>query len=170
MKKKVMISSIGSPAGISVVKLIDKAKYEVHGVNSSIPHVNESLVDFFHLVPRINDVNYIEEIKKLVLTHDIDIFVPTIQPDLNKVKELREFVDVLTVSNDVLNLLLDKELMYEFFEVNGLSSIVPKYRRINRNNYIKLDQLFDKPYILKPTKEHMGGQGFKSLIVEEEEN
>lgn len=168
MKKKIMVSSIGSPAGISVIKTINKNKYEVHGLNSSTPHVNVNDVDFFHLVPRISDVNYLKVIKKIVEEHEIDLFVPTIQPDLNIINKIREFVEVLTVNNYLLDVLLDKVETYKKLEKNGLSHIIPMYDKVEKNNYIKLNDTFEKPYIIKPSKEH-GGQGFKSIVITDEE-
>lgn len=86
--------------------------------------------DCFHIIPRVSEENYIDEIIRVCKEESISLIVPTIDTELLKLSEHRERIEKntsakLLLSNDkMINICRDKTNTQRFFEENGFG--VPK--------------------------------------------
>lgn len=106
--------------------------------------------DKSYLVSRILDDNYITEIVDICKKEDIHLIVPTIDTELYKLAENREYIEsntnakVLVSDIDVIKICRDKYKTQDFFEENGFD--VPRLidKEIIKNKDYKFP-LFIKP-------------------------
>lgn len=121
--------------------------------------------DKFKLIPRISDVSYIDEIISVSCEEKIDIIIPTIDTELEKLSENRKLIEertgakLLLSNEDVISICCDKNKTQKFFEENGFG--VP--RQI-KNNDIENDN-FEYPLFIKPEN---GSSSLNTFKIENE--
>lgn len=169
-RKKIFISSIGSPAGYGVVKaLLNTSNINIIGLDANEYCPFKDLVNKFYKVPKISDRNYLNELKKIIDFEGCDLFIPTIQPELYMIKELSKMSNVLSSDYNEIVRASNKKLIYELMIDNGLSIYVPKFTTFLSDQLITL-QTFKKigfpesPICIKPYTDH-GGINFKVINV-----
>ncbi len=85
------------------------------------------LCDKMHIVGRIDSKDYFGDSLKIIKKYDVDLVVPTIDPDLNvwanHVEKLQEFnCKVLISSPEVISVCQDKRLTNKFLTSNGFDT------------------------------------------------
>ncbi len=168
MTIKIIVSSIGSPAGYGVVKCLkDRPQFSVIGIDANPNCPGRDYVSEFYAVPKNSDINYLERIKEIIDRCGGDLFIPTIQPDLAKVGELNKMIRVLSSSEESIELCNNKNTVYERLKKQGLTDYVPRYCYIGANDSLDYDKINKLGYpgkaiCLKPASEH-GGLSFKII-------
>lgn len=168
-RKKVLISAIGSPAGQGVVEGInDLTDYIAIGMDSNSKCPIQNKVDNFYSMPRLSSSNYLKELRDLIDNKNIDILIPTIQPELKMIYKYNQIVSVLNSSQEKVNKVLDKINVYKILDENNLNEFIPEYKLFKQNESIS-KQIKEMGYpkkniCLKPAKEH-GGLTFKLINI-----
>lgn len=106
--------------------------------------------DKFYIVPRISDDSYIDEIINICKIENINLVVPTIDTELQKLSDNKELIElntdakVLISRAEVIKICRDKYNTQDFFEENGFG--VPKL--ITKEHIENKDYSF--PLFIKP--------------------
>ena len=106
--------------------------------------------DKFYLVPRISDDSYIDKIINICKIENINLIVPTIDTELQKLSDNKELIElntdakVLISRAEVIKICRDKYNTQDFFEENGFG--VPKL--ITKEHIESKDYSF--PLFIKP--------------------
>lgn len=103
------------------------------------------VADDYFGVPRVSDPNYIRELLRLSLLHDIKLIVPTIDTELLILSENIELfkinnIDIVISSHDKMQIFRDKRATHQFFEKYGINCA----KEYDKENY-KLP-MYLKPY------------------------
>ena len=128
----VLITSCGRR--VELVKTFIQAKQSL-GINGIIVGADMSnfapalyFCDKKELVPRLNDISYVDRLIEIINTHKINLVVPTIDTELqlladNKVKiEQTTGAKVMISSSEVIKICNDKFLTAKFFKDNGFET------------------------------------------------
>jgi len=165
MKNKVLVSAIGGPTGLGIIKaLCSDDDVFVIGLDMDSFCPVKKYVDKFITCPAINDSNYIDFVNKLIRENGVDLYFPTLQPELMHIEKI--CCSVASPQKSLIDLTLDKVKLYKYLQSENFESIIPDYVVINC--YEDLRMFYDKykllkrPICLKEVNGH-GGVGFKII-------
>lgn len=143
-------------------KLNIESKLIAADISNTAPAIY--FADKFYLIPRINEEGYIESIINICQKENINLIVPTIDTELKKLSENKEYIEnntsakVLVSDIKVINICRDKRNTQKFFEENGFG--VPKEYSLNDTD-VKL------PVFIKPIDGSSSINTFKVNTMEE---
>ncbi len=171
IRTNVLLLGAGGPAGINFIKSLREDKeidYKIIGVDCNKHHLEfiKPFVEYYELVPKNNNDEYLNSIQKIISKYDIN-FIHA-QPD-SEVKWLSEHRDLLNAKiflpdKDVIDIFQNKELSthYWYNTPYGLSSKVIRLTSNYREELSIAFAEFDKVW-LRATR-GAGGKG--SLLCE----
>lgn len=130
-------SSPTMPAAYELWKKIKERKIKIVGVDMTSDPSAKYLVDKFYKVPPAVDPTYVDVILDICKHEKVDIYMPTISAEVEKVAERKtEFEDLgvkLAISNlDSVRIANNKLLAYQTLEKAGIP--VPKYYGVHSVN------------------------------------
>lgn len=120
------------------VKLIEYFKEELHKENGIVIAVDCNptapalfAADHFEIVPRIDENDYVEQIKAICLKHNVQAILTLIDPELTLLAERkeefeREGIQVIVSKKEVVDICFDKYKTYQYVSEAGLDA-VPTY-------------------------------------------
>ncbi len=124
---KILISGIGGDLGQSIATIV-KQEYpgcEIFGIDSSDRHAGQFFCNHLSLSPLANDAGYMPYIENLILTHKIDLFIPSTEHELRQIlKSTNKTITDKVISCDVdsLEKCLDKLTTFQFLSSKGLKT------------------------------------------------
>jgi len=132
MNTNIMILSAGRR--VELIKHFKLARDKLN-VNGKILAVDASksapalyFADYFEIIPKISDDNYINSIIDVSKKYNISLIIPTIDTELIKLNENRELIESVTKaklflsSSKVIDICRDKINTYHFFVENGFGA------------------------------------------------
>ena len=174
MKKvSVLVTGIGGGShGEQIIKALKLSKilnFEIIGTDVSEITTGKKLVDHFYLVPYANDVNFKEEITKLIQKHDIKFIFHGSEPELRYFSENRAYFEEMGVghplnSKEIIKLCMNKHETFKFFEEKNIK--FGKYKKINSINDINEIDFF--PLVLK-TSTGSGGSANVNICFDRDD-
>lgn len=169
MKKKILITGIGCPGGVSIIQHIKfNTDCEIIGVDSNIEYcAAKKYVDTYYQVPKSDDKNFLKHIYKIIKKHNITNIISLVTSELNTfslVKEELENKNVKIYISDKDSIITssNKYLLYE-----KLKKIInlPKYVKTDIRNVISKLNEFNYPkneVCFKPLN-FDGARGFRVI-------
>ncbi len=151
-KKIVLVSGVGGPAGINIVRLL-KQKFgdnvELIGCDIDALAAGQNFVDEFLLCPRVSDeVAYRQWLEQIIEERKIALFIPTVDEELVPLAKFADTLNCFVVLSPVqtLQIASDKLASYKFVAEN-LPAHSPKHISLSEWNrdWSVEDFLFVKP-------------------------
>ena len=136
MKKKILVFPCGSEVALEIYKALQySTHFEIIGANSIDDHGKFIFENYVGGLPFFNDKNFIEELKKVINTKEIDILYPAMDSVIAFLKENEKELNVKVISPEIetTKLCLSKSVTYKKFK-NILP--IPKIFELNEiDNY-----------------------------------
>lgn len=162
----VLITGIGGGGvGEQLIKALRLSQHKYIIIGTDITPISKGFneVDSAYVVPRANDVNYIDELLKICKQHNIKALFPGSEPELkiislNKEKFEAAGCRVFINPGNVLDICLDKNKTVEFLKTNNFN--YPKSYTIKSIKDIDGITIF--PLVLKPS---IGGGGSMNVMI-----
>lgn len=162
--KKILITGCLGDIAISLSRILRKEGYtgEIIGADIRQEFYSSAFYDQSYILPKAEDKNYFSALEKLILTNEIQLFIPSTEQELAIVKALPEFmhtmnIKMLCIDKRILNICLDKLETARFFERNGIA--FPKTILVGDKNSLQI------PYIIKKRT----GRGSKEFHIVNDE-
>lgn len=120
------ITGVGGDVAQSIAKVIRESYGSAFIIGSDMGerHAGHLFVDVFKVLPAANSKNYIASVASIVEEFEIDILVPTSEPEieaLSKVSELALACKIITPGKKVVQICLDKFKTNKFMKSIGLA-------------------------------------------------
>lgn len=168
IKKNILVTGVGGPAGINICKLLSKEKkfFNIFGLDINSHSSGQFFSHQFFVGERVSDEKkYLKFMTDFINKNRINILVPTVAEELvlmNKLqKKIGEKVKIVVSSNFVLELCDQKDRLYKWMDEN-----FPEYM----GRWVRLDGKSriwkSETYFIKPVKGR-GSRGCR-LITEAE--
>ena len=114
---KILVTSAGGPAAIGVMKSLqnfDGGKNNHSIIATDITELSAGFLwaDKGFVVPKADDINYLYEIKKIILNNKIDVILPTGNLEIDKFESLSNMTNVFMSDSETIKLCNDK---WEFY-------------------------------------------------------
>lgn len=157
MIKNILVTGAGALLGQGILRLLNVSDFpkKVFTADPDPRSTGHWLGDCALTIPKASDVNYIGEIRKIVVDYKIDAILVGTDVELNKFSEVKDqffkdFNCIVLVSNEeVVNIANDKFLTAKFLEDNGFP--FPKsVMATNKDNLLKLKDEVGFPLFAKP--------------------
>jgi len=153
----VAITCIGSGISQSVINALRRSSFQVRTVGfGNQPYDYGALdCDVHEIVPSVHAPQYVDELIKKCLQHDVDILIPGLDDELlilaeNRHKINQTGLEILIADRDVIALCRDKERLG--FELNQRTdSFVPSFTAHNIMDAIRSGEI-SFPCVAKPRK------------------
>lgn len=170
----VLVTAVGGPTALGILRCLhNNDAVRLIGTDIQKYTAGTQLCDKVYCVPRITSLeDYRKRILEIVESNDIDVIFPTLQDEINIYRKLMGQIRarVALPSSDNFEVLVDKELLYQYLENSPLSGLVPKYYGFREN--AELEQIVknyfagDDCVCVKRSQGH-GGLGFAILTNRE---
>lgn len=113
MSSVILITAIGGDISQGVATIIREChpEYRLIGVDTHAQHGGHKFVDVFCIVPNANSVEYLTEIKSVVIQHAVNMVFPMSEPELAALRpfqDLAPHVTWLIAGNQVIEAGIDK--------------------------------------------------------------
>ena len=114
---KILVTSAGGPAAIGVMKSLqnfDGGKNNHSIIATDITELSAGFLwaDKGFVVPKADDINYLYEIKKIILDEKIDVILPTGNLEIDKFESLSNMTNVFMSDSETIKLCNDKWKFY----------------------------------------------------------
>jgi len=151
-KKTVLVSGVGGPAGINIIRLLKaKSEYDIELIGCDIDNhaAGRNFVDEFLLCPRVSDeVAYEQWLRKITDERAIDLFIPTVDEELVPLSKFINSINGFTPLSptQTLEIAADKLASYKFM-AEHLSQYAPNYITLSEwtEDWGQDEQFFIKP-------------------------
>ena len=123
ISRNILIFPAGTEIGLEIYQALKSCKEVIlHGASQNISNHAEYLFDSYHLLPKINDVNFEDELIRLIGQLKIDYIFPAYDDAIIELMKLQDKLSakVLAPSLEICNITRSKFKTYEF-----LSGLVP---------------------------------------------
>ena len=157
--KNILILGAGGDIGQSVFKILNDYNWigNIIGTDINLNTASRLLFDKLYQIPKCNEKEYLNSIKKIIEKESIDNILPISEPEIRffHQKKIRLIGKTpLILANDLaLSVGLDKMSTYEFLKINNLPC--PK------TQYLNLPLELDFPFIAKSNQ----GSGSKKIFI-----
>jgi len=127
--KKILITGVGGPAGVNVVRSLRDSGEEmkIYGTDISAYHAElaRSFVDQIFIVPRCTEPNYIDEINNIIDEFEIGYVHPQPDIEVSIISENREKIHakIFLPSKETVRICQDKNLSAKIWEKKGFSTV-----------------------------------------------
>lgn len=152
---KVIVTGAGGDVASGVIDCLLAAdiKTDIYlvGSNKYASSMYSTVKSF--IVPTVKDPEYITKLIQIILDHEIDVLIPTIDSEISLISHNKSFIEnnsrclVLVGNTESVDICSDKKLTIDFLKRNGFS--FPKtelYNDIGLSNFLKTNNY---PFILK---------------------
>ncbi len=146
--KRVLITAAGGEIANPIIKSLSLSNLDIEIHSCDINPISSGLYQVHkgHIVPRVTDISYFDEIKKIVTEENIDLIIPGSDLELIPLQKLKEEgINVVVSSQKVLELTRNKELTYDFFKQFDLPFVITVSKNVD---YLLKEVGF--PIIVKP--------------------
>ena len=169
MKKKILITGIGCPGGVSIIQHIkSNIDCEIIGVDSNIEYCSaKKYVDVYYQVPKAEDKNFLKRIYYIIKKHSITNLISLVTSELNVFSSVKKQLNEKNVKiyiSDENSIIVssNKYLLYE-----RLQKVInlPKYIKTDIRNVISNLNEFNYPkneVCFKPLN-FDGARGFRVI-------
>jgi carbamoyl-phosphate synthase large subunit len=168
MRKRIMITAAGGPAGVCLSKYLSDKAYLI-GLDGNEDSPAQFFCDEVHVVPFASAMNYGEEMIKVIRNAKPDIIVPTFDEDLHFFDGAREEIDcfVLLSPSETLHVCDDKRKTAKTFpdlaaktftieqareHIKSRIFVKPAFGRGSKIGFT-IDQVADLEYALRKIRE-----------------
>jgi carbamoyl-phosphate synthase large subunit len=161
-KKMVLVTGVGGPAGINIVRLL-RARTDCYVLGADIDTLatGQLFVDEFLISPRVADATaYREWVERTVTERGVQLLVPTVDEELHP---LSEFVETLPCETflsprETLAITSDKLHSYEYI-TSRAPELAPKFISLSKwsREWLPGKRLFLKP------RQGRGGRGCRTI-------
>lgn len=155
----ILISGIGGGGAVNIVKnLKGNPNYNIIAIDANKYAVGLYLFENSYIVPYIGDSGYKSYLLEIIKKHDIDIYIPLIDEEIEIAYEIKEEYDnfqILAPNLDFCKKMLNKWEMYKIFKEKELP--IPKTYLLNDKDQIE----FDTKKIIKP----IYGRGSRGIEI-----
>lgn len=156
-EKKILITAGGGAGNEALWRLLGK-KYQLHFADANVNQISPSIPDSRrHQIPWASDSNFIESIRRLCISEQIDLLVPCVDEELMQVSEnesLLQPTKVYLPDGPYIALMLDKFEMSRSLRAKGV--FVPTTKLLSEDVHN-----LHYPVILKPRK----GRGSRGVMT-----
>lgn len=177
MSKKIniLISAVGGPTALGILEGLMKSKNIIlygTSLDNNVPRKNE--YEKIYTVSKVTEKErYIEEIKTIIATNNIDVFFPTLQDEISLFYNQEDVLQTkiaLPKSNNY-EALVNKEKLYELLQANNASDYIPNYYFFNDNKELKkiIESDFNNENVFIKDASGHGGIGALKLVSKKEE-
>jgi len=158
--KKILLTAIGGDISQSVANCIrdHDDSIKIIGTDIHSKHSGNLYVDEFFIVPEASHPDYLERVKEIIKSNNIDVSIPINESELKLFVESSNQINLIHSGKDIVSIGLDKLKTIKSFEKYGLK--VPWTVDANQE-YPR-----EYPCIFKPRF----GSGSKSIFIINSEN
>lgn len=154
----ILVTGVGAIIGYGVLRSLRGTGRPLRLIGADIypDAVGRAWSDAFVQAPLTSSPNYLDWLKSVVDTHQIDLIIPGIEQDLHKYSDSRETLgqwSSRTVLNSprLIDLSRDKWLMHEELASIDEPSVIPSYAA---GTFEQLASLLGVPFLLKPRRSY----------------
>jgi carbamoyl-phosphate synthase large subunit len=166
--KRVLITGAGAPGGPGIIKALQlSGKLNLVVADADAYAAGRFLNKEFELIPKAEDENFIDEIKRICKKHKIEIIFPLVTKELfHFAKHKKEFLDagikIIVSDDELLQIANDKGKLYRHLHEHKI--IVPEFYLVHTIDEFKeaAKQLGypGKEFCFKPSVSN-GSRGFR---------
>ena len=157
---RILITGAGGPAGVALIKQLAPLGHVVHGVDMQA--VDNPGLSFFDTVPAASDPAMVQQLKRHIIQHNIDVLIPTVADELPTIAHAREQLAPATVvigSAPAVDIAFDKYLTMQHLSAAGV--FVPRFALPSEFDTASAAlNAFGGQLVLKP-RVGRGGRGFR---------
>ena len=154
----ILMTGAGAPGGPGVLKCLKKCNnYKIITADANEFSSGKFLSENFEKIPHADNSNFIDEVMKVCIKHNVDVIFPLVTKELflfskNIHRFLKENIKVIVSNIKNLSIANNKSLLYKHLDANGVK--VPEYRIVNKYiDFVKVtESVFSKNgYCIKPS-------------------
>ncbi len=124
---KILVSGIGGDIGFGAGKILKKMPFvnDIYGIDIHSNHPGISIFNKCDIAPSCDDSNYISWLKDYIDHNQIDLFIPTSEPEINFLskKNINKIstADILISNFPMVKLCLDKNKCLNFLRSSNIN-------------------------------------------------
>ncbi|KLN60317.1 carbamoyl-phosphate synthase subunit L [Kiloniella spongiae] len=164
--RTILVSGASGIVGYGILRSLQQAKstYKLIGTSIYCDSVAPGFCDFFIEAPATNDPSYLDWLLDTIDKYNVDMIIPGIEADVYKwILHVEDIIQSgafpLINTTELVKLCKDKWVFYNKLVQSGLPCVI---RSSLDRDFIKLEQSFGLPFILKP-REGFGSKGVKKI-------
>ena len=164
----ILVTCVGGDLGpqlMQQLKLNSRHNLKVIGVDADLNATGKFFCDEFSVVPHGDSSNYVAEINKLILLHNIDLVIPTSDEEAISLTSSREKIEIngcklACVDSTTIEILSDKAKTYQFLKDKGVHVPVTKIIKDYDTLRVNVEEMYKDfgSFVLKPSVAR-GGRG-----------
>lgn len=166
----VLVTGVGAIIGYGIVKSLKKSKYELNIIGTDIYEdaIGQQWCDGFEQAVLASSPNYCEHLKRIIEKHNIDLVIPGIEQDVEKIAKNMDYFSALhtkfVINNkELLITANDKWSTDHILKQHGVPSI-PSYID---GEYQSVMSEIGMPFLLKPRRSY-ASKGIMTIHSEDE--
>lgn len=168
----ILVTSAGRR--VKIIEYLKKALSEIKGkviatdCDENTPAIY--FADDYEIVPRIDDLNYIQILLEICTKHKVDAIISLIDPELELLANNQQLfnehnITLILSPSKYIDISFDKYETYSYLNRKGIHS-VPTYNNLNKVIEMLGNQELSFPLVVKPTK----GSASLGLFIVDNEN
>ena len=166
----VLVTGVGAIIGYGLLRTLRATNRPLRLVGTDIypDAVGQAWSDVFVQAPLTSSPDYLDWLKSVVDSHQVDLIIPGIEQDLHRYSDAREVMEswrARTVLNQarLIDLSRDKWLMHEELVSIGEPSVI---QSCGAGTFEQLASLLGLPFILKPRRSYAS----KGIVIVADES
>jgi carbamoyl-phosphate synthase large subunit len=150
----IMTTGVGAIIGYGILKSLRKSNRDIRLIGADIypDAIGQAWADHFIVAPLTSSANYLDWLKRNIITHKVDLVIPGIEQDVYFFSKHRKIFDDLSVkvainNKSLIELTHDKWLMHQKLLNIDSSARIDSYLD---GDFDSLSSKLGLPFILKP--------------------
>lgn len=166
----ILVTGVGAIIGYGIVHSLRQSRYNVTIIGTDIYEdaVGKEWCDFFEQGKMANSLDYPQYLTDIIVKYDIDLVIPGIEQDINRITKEYEYFNKLNVKFAINDMQLietasDKWLTHLALIENKFN-VIPTYIE---GSYIEIEKKLGNPMLLKPRKSYASKGIYKIQNIED---
>lgn len=157
----ILVTGVGAIIGYGIIQSIKNITTSVRIIGTDIydDAVGQHWCDVFETVPLASSQEYIPTLIEIIKNNSVDLVIPGIEQDLEKINLHREELSKITTlalnNPDLIKMSHDKWNLHQFLLKNNFPTIKTKIEgEFSEGDYESLMEYFGSPFLIKPRKSY----------------
>jgi carbamoyl-phosphate synthase large subunit len=150
-KINILVTGVGGPAGINILKLLKKYDkyFNLFGVDISSHSAGQFMSHQFFICERVSDEKkYLQWTNDFIKKHKIEVVIPTVAEELVLMEKLKKIIDskikIIVSDHEVLEICDEKDRLYKWMS-EKLPNYMGNWVRLNSKKIFPAENYFIKP-------------------------